>query len=211
MSVNLPPAPAPSRPGHAPIRISAGKRSTAWATRASQKNLFAAAARIPYPARMPWHVLYVRPRCEKKMAEYCRINGQEGYLPLRLETKAYQRRRVTVEKPVFPGYCFSCFDRDGRAALLKSNLIVRILTPPDEGQLLRELSQIRKALAVDPALAACDALKEGRQVRITGGPFAGVEGMVSSVTGRAKVRLNVEMIGRAVSVDVDREYLEVLD
>ena len=145
------------------------------------------------------------------MAEHCRINGLTHYLPLRSETKVYQRRRVTVEKPVFPGYFFTSFDADGRVCLLKTNNIVRILTPTDRRRFLHELAQIRKALTVDPTLGTCEALKKGRRVRIRGGPFMGVEGVISHSSGATKVRLNVDMVGRAVAVDVDREYLDIVD
>lgn len=160
---------------------------------------------------MSWNVLYVRPRCEKKMAEFCRIQGYEHYLPLRSETKIYQRRKVTVAKPVFPGYLFVAFDPQGRLELLKTNNIVRILESPDEQNLIHELEQIQKALSVDATLGAVAALKKGRHVRITGGPFMGVEGLIQDVKGNTKVLLNVDMIGRAVAVEVDRDFLEVAD
>ena len=53
-----------------------------------------------------WYVSHVKPRCEKKLVEYCTHHGITSELPLRQETKIYQRRRVTVQKPVFPGYAF---------------------------------------------------------------------------------------------------------
>jgi transcription antitermination factor NusG len=77
--------------------------------------------------------------------------------------------------------------------------------------LLRELAQIRKALTVDPTLGADAALERGKAVRITGGPFLGVEGWVQNVRGHNKVCLNVDMIGQAIVVEVAREYLEILD
>ena len=160
---------------------------------------------------MDWYVLHVRPRCEKKMAEYCRLNRFKYYLPLRQETKIYQRRKVTVEKPLFPSYVFVTFDDDGRMVLLKTNNIVRILKPHSRRQLLYELAQIRRALAVDPCLSPISALRKGHRVRIKGGPFMGVEGIVSSVKGKAKVCLNVDMIGQAVAVEVDRELLEIAE
>ena len=103
---------------------------------------------------MTWHVLHVRPRCEKKLAEYCEVLRLSHYLPLRSETKIYQRRKVTVAKPVFPGYVFAAFDRDERQALLKTNNIVRILETDRQRILLHQLAQIRRALRVDPALTA---------------------------------------------------------
>ena len=160
---------------------------------------------------MSWHVLYLRPRWEKKMSEYCQILGLKFYLPLRTETKVYQRRKVTVEKPVFPSYFFASFGQEGRLGLLKTNSIVRILTPHRERQLLHQLAQVRKALSVDASLGACTALRRGRRVRIVGGPFMGIDGTVWGMKGTNKVRLNVEMIGQAVAVEVDREYLDILE
>jgi transcription antitermination factor NusG len=153
----------------------------------------------------------VRPRCEKKIAEYCRVLGAECYLPLRSETKVYQRRKVTVDKPIFPGYVFASFDRQQRLSLLKTNQVVRFLETDDEGRLLHELEQIRKALGVDPSLGADAAIAEGQAVRITGGPFMGVEGWVQAVRSHNKVCLNVDMIGQAIVVEVAREYLEPID
>jgi len=145
------------------------------------------------------------------MGEFCRVQRYEYYLPLRQETKIYQRRKVTVEKPVFPGYIFVSFDRDGRLELLKTNNIVRILETADEQRLIHEIEQIRKALTVDATLGAVAALKKGRTVRITGGPFMGVEGQIHELKGSTKVLLNVDMIGRAVAVEVDRDFLELME
>ena len=158
-----------------------------------------------------WHVLHVRPRCEKKMGEYCAAHAVECYLPLREETKVYQRRRVTVEKPVFPGYVFLTFRPAERVTVLKSNVVVRILEVVNQEQLLHELAQIRKALDVDATLGACAAFERGRRVRVTAGSFQGVEGIIQTVRGQTRVLLNVDMIGQAVAVEIDRELLELLD
>lgn len=155
-----------------------------------------------------WHVAHVKPRCEKKMAEYCAKNAVMCELPLREETKIYQRRRVTVSKPVFPGYCFLYYGESDRVTLLKSNLLVRVLTVMDQAKLVRELQQIRQALAVDPSLNACAAFEKGKRVAIRSGPFRGLEGVVQMVRGKARVILNVEMIGRGLAVEVGMEVLE---
>ncbi|NQT91729.1 MAG: hypothetical protein HQ559_03135 [Lentisphaerae bacterium] len=158
-----------------------------------------------------WHVLYLRPRCEKKMAEYSDIHKIKYYLPLRRETKVYQRRKVTVDKPIFPGYFFSACDDEQRITLLKTNHIVRVLEPDSQRRFLHELAQIRAALAVDPSLGACEMLETGRRVRIVSGPFQGIEGTVATFKANTLVLLNVEMIGQAVSVEVARDYLDVID
>lgn len=116
-----------------------------------------------------------------------------------------------MEKPVFPGYVFASFDREGRLELLKTNHIVRILTPGSEDELLAQLDQVKKALAVDATLSTVTALKKGSKVRITSGPFMGIEGMVTGLKSTNLVRLNVDIIGQAVVVEVDRTMLEPSD
>ena len=159
-------------------------------------------------ASVVWYVLHVKPRCEKKMADYCLAHVVTCDLPLREETKVYQRRRVTVRKPVFPGYAFAAFNAEQRATVLKSNFIVRILPVQDQTRLIAELEQVRQALTVDPTLDACAAFQAGKRVCIRSGPFQGLEGVVQVFKGRAKVVLNIEMIGRALAVEVGMELLE---
>lgn len=146
------------------------------------------------------------------MAGLCRVHGLVCRLLLRRETKIYQRRKVMVEKPVFPGYLVVSVDRQGKTTLLRTGNIVRIIKPEDQQQLLHELNQIEAALGVDPTLGTCMALRRGRRIRIKGGPFMGIEGVVWSLKkGSPKVRLNVDMIGRAVAMEIDREFLELMD
>jgi len=158
-----------------------------------------------------WYVLYIKPRCEKKMAGYCEAHGIEYELPLREETKIYQRRKVTVHKPVFPGYVFLRFPALSKLSVLKSNLVVRILPVDDQARFQKELQQICQALAIDPTLDASAAFQAGRRVLIKSGPFQGVEGVVQVVKGKTKVVLNVDIIGRAVAVEVGMELLEPVE
>lgn len=155
-----------------------------------------------------WHVAHVKPRCEKKLVEYCSRHGVSIDLPLREETKVYQRRRVTVKKPVFPGYAFVFFSASEKESVLKSNVVVRLIGVENQTQLIRDLAQIRDALSVDPTLDACAAFQSGRRVRIRIGPFQGLEGVVQTLRGKTKVILNVEMIGQALAVEVGTELLE---
>lgn len=160
---------------------------------------------------MSWFVLHLRPRSEKKVAGVCEKHGIEYYLPLRRETKIYQRRKVTVYKPMFPGYLFVSFTRKEREYLSRTGHLVRIMEPDDEALLIHELDQIRKALAADETLGTATVLTEGRRVRITDGPFMGIEGIVESARKKNFVRLNVDMIGSAAVVEIDRDYVEILE
>lgn len=158
-----------------------------------------------------WHVLHVRSRCEKKVAEFCASSGLPHYLPLRMAHRVYQRRKVRVELPVFPGYIFAAYQPEQRVDVLRSNVVVNILPVTDQGRFLHDLDQVRQALAVDATLGACAAFTRGRAVRIISGPFAGIEGVVHAVRSDTRVVLNVEMIGQAVAVEAEMDALEPLD
>lgn len=166
---------------------------------------------MPDNTQIPWYVLHVKPRCEKKLAAQVGVlPGLALFLPLREETKIYQRRKVTVRKPVFPGYLFAAFTKEQQVEVLKTNQVVRVLEVLDQAGFLAQLDQVRKALEVDQTLGACEAFQAGRRVRIRVGPFQGIEGVVRIVRGQARVVLNIELIGQAVLVEVDTATLETL-
>ncbi len=112
--------------------------------------------------------------------------------------------------PVFPGYFFCVFDVETRHLLLRTNHILRKISVENQRLFLHELAQIRKALRVDPQLDACVGLRAGHRVKINNGPFMGIEGIVASIRSETKVYLNVDMIGQAVPVQVDKAFLEVI-
>ena len=157
-----------------------------------------------------WKVLFVKPRAEKKVTLFCKLFNIPFYLPLREKTRVVQRRRITIKLPVFPGYVFARLDAHQRLELLQTNLLVRVLEPDNPRPLLRNLIMVRRALRVNPALEPEQPLIKGRLVRIMSGPFMGVEGRVTRIAGKMKVVLNVDLIGRAVSVTAEISQIEAL-
>jgi len=159
---------------------------------------------------MKWQVVYLRPRLEKKAAEVCRLNGIPFYLPVRKRTRTYQRRKVTTEIPVFPGYLFAALDAPRRLVLLKTNHVLRFLEPASPYRMLRQLVQIRRALKIDPELRPTQLLASGTRVRIVAGPFMGVEGVVSRLASTMRVILTVELLGQGLVVQASRGQVEPL-
>lgn len=157
-----------------------------------------------------WKVLFVKPRTEKKVTEYCALYGISYYLPLCEKTHVVQRRKVTIRIPIFPGYVFVRLAPPQRLQLLQTNLLVRILEPDNPRRMLRDLVMVRRALRINPALTPVEPLTKGRLVRIINGPFMGVEGRVARLAGTLKVVLNIDLIGQAVSVTAETDQVEVL-
>jgi transcription antitermination factor NusG len=155
-----------------------------------------------------WKVLFVKPRTEKKVAEYCALYGIRHYLPLKKKTRIVQRRKVTVELPLFPGYVFVRLPPAHRLEMLQTNLLVRILTPRQPRKMLRDLVMVRRALRINPHVLTVKPLTKGMLVRIIAGPFMGVEGCVARVAAKTKVVLNVDMIGQAIVVETEADFVE---
>jgi transcription antitermination factor NusG len=160
---------------------------------------------------MTWQVAYLKPRTEKKAAEACRLIGIPHYLPLRRRTATYQRRQVTTEIPVFPGYLFVSLDAPRKLRLQQTNHVLRFLEPARPRQMLRQLVYIRRALRIDPSLRPCQTLAAGTRVRIISGPFQGIEGIVDRLSSSMRVFLTVDWLGQALAVQASREQVETAD
>ena len=158
-----------------------------------------------------WKVLFVKPRTEKKVAEYCKLYGIDFYLPLRESTRVVKRRKISVIMPLFSGYVFVRLLPAQKLQLQQTNLLVRILEPSNPRKMLRDLVMVRRALRADPALTPAKPLTKGRLVRIISGPFLGIEGRVARLTAKMKIVLNIEMIGQATAVEIESSIVEVLD
>ena len=108
--------------------------------------------------------------------------------------------------PLFPGYVFARFVPDERIGILKVDGVVQIISnngmlspiPEEEIDSIRTL--VESELAYDPV----PLIKEGDMVRVAHGPLKGVVGRLITKKGaHARLVLSVDLIGQAVSVEVD--------
>jgi transcription antitermination factor NusG len=156
------------------------------------------------PERRPlWWVVHTRPRCEKKMDQWFALSGCSRCLPLRPSLRIYKSKRVTFEKPLFPGYAFGAFSLLQRAAVFRSDFAANILEVRDQERFLAQLAPIRSALSLGAPLEDHPYLAEGQRVRITTGRFRGIEGIVTRVHNRTRLCLSVDILERSVAFEVD--------
>ena len=149
-----------------------------------------------------WCVLHVKPRTEKKMVAFLAHDCLWHYLPLLVKVRRVQRRKVRTEVPLFPGYVFARLDAESRLAMLKTNLIVRVIPVARERELIHQLRQIARAGRAAPEVRKVPVYKVGDLVRVTEGPFYGVEGYIRRDEGGVSIVLNVEILGQAVAVTI---------
>lgn len=159
------------------------------------------------PAGRFWTVLHTRPRCEKKVVDFCTRTGVPVYLPLRKKVHRYGARERVFLSPLFPGYTFCIVSQPERSTLRQNRHVANVLDVVDQGKLVEQLRQVRQALEVGDVAEVMPYLEQGRHVRVTGGALKGLEGIVVRVKGKTRVVLNVDMIRQSVAVEVDSAWL----
>ncbi len=160
--------------------------------------------------RREWYVLHVKPRTEKKVMTWLAHYGYFRYLPLLVKVTKVQRRKVRRELPLFPGYVFTRLSPDDRVKMLRTNLLVRTIPVPRPREMIHQLRQINRALkAAGPEMKKlAHTFKAGDYVRITAGSMRGMEGYVKYDGEKARICLNVEILGSAVEVSISPADIE---
>src|SRR5262245_52641376 len=95
---------------------------------------------------LAWFVAHTRPRCEKKLADYCGREGFEVTLPLYKSVKKYRGKTVTFEKPLFPGYVFLRLAPQQPRKIYQSDYVANLLTVVDQELFEQQLGDILQAL-----------------------------------------------------------------
>jgi transcription antitermination factor NusG len=160
---------------------------------------------------MPWHVLHVRSNFERRVAQHLLARAVEHYWPLYRERVKWTDRAVVTERPLFSGYVFARFSLESRIAAISVPGVVRSLGD-DEGHLVRspELEKIRQGLASGLLLRPHPTVSIGARVRIRGGIFEGMEGLVTEFRQQCKVVIALAAVQQCFSLEVELSDIEVM-
>jgi transcriptional antiterminator NusG len=154
-----------------------------------------------------WFAIWTRSRHEKIVRDQLEKKaGVDVFLPTIGKWSRWKDRKKKIDWPLFPGYVFARFVPDERVGILKVDGVVQIISnngilstiPEEEIESIRTL--VDSELAYDPV----PLIKEGDMVKVTSGPLKGVIGRLVQKKGvQARLVLSVDLIGQAVSVEVD--------
>jgi transcription antitermination factor NusG len=154
----------------------------------------------------PWFALWTRSRHEQVVRDQLEQKAIEAFLPTVAKWSRWKDRRKKIDWPLFPGYCFARFHASDRLPVLKCAGVVNIVSfeggePAPIPQ--REIESIRLLVQSSLAFDPCPLIKEGDLVEVVHGPLKGVTGRLVRKNDKARLVLSVDLIGQAVSVDVD--------
>jgi transcription termination/antitermination protein NusG len=162
-----------------------------------------------------WFALHVKSRHEFLVQKHLAKNGMEVYLPSVNKVSQWKDRKKCIDFPLFPGYLFARVlpVSDHLLGLVKTTGVMRILstvpghpTPVPDA----EISALKTLLTSDKELDVHPELQPGKVVRIKKGVFESVEGVVSKKGDQFLLHVNIEMLGRCVTVKMLAEDVELI-
>ena len=157
-------------------------------------------SRIPNPeSRIPssesqWFAIWTRSRHEQVVREQLERKHFEAFLPTITKWSRWKDRKKKIDWPLFPGYCFKCAG------------VVNIVSFEGKPAAIPEyeLESIRVLVGSELQYDPCPLIREGMMVEVVYGPLRGVIGrLMRKDAHRARLVLSVDLIGQAVSVEVD--------
>jgi transcription antitermination factor NusG len=153
----------------------------------------------------PWYAIWTRSRHEKIVRDQLSQKRIDVFLPTVARWSRWKDRKKKIDWPLFPGYCFARFDPGERLPVLTCDGVVQIIgtdgipTPIPEVEVESIRHLVNSELSYDP----CPLIKEGEMVKVVSGPLRGVVGRLVRKGSHARPVLSVDLIGQAVSVEVD--------
>ncbi len=155
-------------------------------------------------AGQSWCLVQTKPRNEKYSAQSCNAQGIFVYLPLITKVEIHNRSERKLFLPMFPGYFFARASFDELTALRRDKGVwrIQILTEAEEEGLLEDLKRVRESelLSENHELIVNPGLQVGDVVRFKAGPFKGQEVIVESRENIADVIVNLEFLGRSLTI-----------
>ena len=157
-----------------------------------------------------WHALYARHQHERVAADILSRKGFEVFLPMYSAVHRWKDRNKELSLPLFPCYFFVRGGLDRWLDVMRTPGVHHgvgwggqvAVIPEEEIQAVRRM--VESSLMVEPH----PFLRCGDQVRVKSGPLEGIEGILLRKKNLFRLVLCVEMLQKAVAVEVDISMVE---
>jgi len=153
-----------------------------------------------------WFAVWTRSRHEQVVRDQLEQKQIIAFLPTITRWSRWKDRKKKIDWPLFPGYCFAQFDPENALPILKCTGVVNIVSVEGKPAAIPEyeLDSIRLLVGSELQFDPCPLIHEGMMVEVIHGPLRGVIGrLVRKNAPKATLVLSVDLIGQAVSVEVD--------
>ena len=159
-----------------------------------------------------WYAAYTRAHHELRVGERLADRAVQNYLPQYEVVRKWKDRKVCLQRPLFSGYIFVHLALQNRLQVLQVPGVACLVSfagkpvaVPDE-----EVERIRAILSRGYRVEPHRYLKAGKRVRVSSGPFEGLEGIVVRRNNGSRLVISMEVIHKAIAVEIEETCLEGL-
>lgn len=170
--------------------------------------------RVPAESGPQWYLAHTKPLAERTAQANLERQGYVTYLPRLAQIVRRRQRWVRSVVPLFPRYLFLRLDT-GRQSLRPVHSTVGVASIVRFGQccaVVRDdvIEELRSG--ADPAtglhrLHAATRFARGTRVRITAGPFCGINGVFERADGAERVMILLNLLGQETPVAFPTELV----
>jgi len=160
-----------------------------------------------------WYAVYTKSRNEKKVAEFFSRDGIEHYLPLVQQLRIWSDRKKKVEEPLFRSYIFVYIDERDHLPVLKTQGVVKFVMFEGKKVKVRkeQIDAIKNYLSTGMEIIDNEAdYTVGKRVKIIRGSMKGLEGRLTEVLGKQRVKIEIDAINQSVFVRIPVGSLEIV-
>jgi transcription antitermination factor NusG len=158
-----------------------------------------------------WHVLYTKPRAEKKALDSLDKKGYCVYLPCITVVRQWSDRKKKIQEPLFRSYLFVLCKANQINEAATDGSIVGVVRFNGCAAVVRdeEMETIRRVEAGKDDVAVVEQmLTAGQKVRIKNGALRGLSGILTEFRGSQRVAIEIESLGCNLLVDVPAANIE---
>ena len=130
-----------------------------------------------------WHVIYTKPRAEKKVEERLNNFGIEAYCPVKQEVKQWSDRKKKILVPVLPSMVLVNIDEKDRNKVFNIPGVVRYMFWLNKHAIVKnnEVDSLKNLLTQNNIVSQENmALKVGEKIDITG--FENQSGIIKKIS-----------------------------
>ncbi len=164
-----------------------------------------------------WYALRVTYARELKIKDYLDVRHVENYIPMRYEERMYGERRRRILVPAVHNLIFVHLDPLALRELKAADLPIRYIMDRETRLPItipeKQMADFMRIVAsgiehVEVVEAQAGRFNEGDRVRVTAGPFSGIEGVYVRYKGHSKVALSIGGLLTALTAYVPIDSVE---
>jgi transcriptional antiterminator RfaH len=158
-----------------------------------------------------WYVVYSKPQKEDYARFHLSCKGLEVFFPQLLFPKSAKKRKRLV--PLFPNYLFvrlKLFSEEFSYAKWSPG-VNRIVSFDGVPASVHDsvVDFLMQQMNGNGVVEARPSLRNGQEVRITGGPFDGLIGIIQEVpNAKGRIKILLQLLNRPTNVDVPIQFVK---